>query len=218
MAIGTASDDNTTISGLWQLQHPSIWSVRPDTSCICNGQTPGASHVEQTAIVQCKRHGDGTLCHTMCCEGISWSCTLADNRELQELCYAVILHLVHSNWGTHKSDLEWSMLKQWPRFMITRPNWYQVQVHVDKIKSHCIQPATDNVAERCDSHRFEFDTEHLEFIDYLLADNNNYFAIAEHVEGDVRGPNPMQIESNAANKWPEFTSLPPRRYPRVNQC
>jgi hypothetical protein len=40
-------------------------------SCICKGQTPGALHVEQTAIYECKRLGDRKLCNVMCCESIS---------------------------------------------------------------------------------------------------------------------------------------------------
>jgi hypothetical protein len=40
----------------------------------------------------------------------------------------------------------------------------------------------------------------LEFTDSLLADNKYLFPVAEHVEGGVRGPNPTQRESKAANK------------------
>jgi len=45
----------------------------------------------------------------------------------------------------------------------------------------------------------------LEFIDTLLADNKNIFAVAECVEGGLRCPNPTQKLSKAANKWPAFT-------------
>jgi hypothetical protein len=41
-----------------------------------------------------------------------------------------------------------------------------------------------------------------------LSENKFLSPIAEQVEGDVRGPNPVQGESNAANKWPESTLLP----------
>jgi hypothetical protein len=92
------------------------------------------------------------------------------------------------------------MLKQRPRFTITHPNWYQVRVHVDNIKSHFIEPATDIGAERDNPHWLEFDAEHLEFINYLVADNNNYCPVAECMQGDVHSPNPMQRDSNPANE------------------
>jgi len=63
-------------------------------------------------------------------------------------------------------------------------------------------------ADVYDLHRFESATEHLEFIDSLLADNQYLFPVAECVEGGVHGPNPMQRESKAANKWPASTLLP----------
>jgi hypothetical protein len=47
----------------------------------------------------------------------------------------------------------------------------------------------------------------LEFIDSLLLDNEYLIPVLEHVEGGVRGPNPMQNESKAANEWPVSTSL-----------
>jgi hypothetical protein len=47
----------------------------------------------------------------------------------------------------------------------------------------------------------------LEFIDSLLADNQYLFPVAERVEGGVCGPNAMQRESKAANKWLASTLL-----------
>jgi len=63
------------------------------------------------------------------------------------------------------------MLKQRPALDITRSNWYQVRAQVNKVKSHFIQSARDNIAELYDLRRFESATERLEFIDSLLADN-----------------------------------------------
>jgi len=100
------------------------------------------------------------------------------------------------------------MLKQWPTLDITRSNCYQVRAQVDKVKSHCIQSARDNIAEFDDIHRFESTAERLEFIDSLLADKKYLFPIAERVEGGVRGPNATQRESKAANKWLASTLHP----------
>jgi len=100
------------------------------------------------------------------------------------------------------------MLNQRPTLDITGSNWYQVCAHVGKVKSHFIQSARDNIAELYDLHRFESAAERLEFIDSLLADNKYLFPIAEHVDGSVRGPNPTQRESKAANESPVSTLLP----------
>jgi len=35
----------------------------PVANTICNEQTPGALHVEQMAVQECKQHGDGKLCN-----------------------------------------------------------------------------------------------------------------------------------------------------------
>jgi len=99
------------------------------------------------------------------------------------------------------------MLKQRPTLDVTRSNRYQVRAHVDKVKSHFIQSAWDNIAELYDLHRFESATERLEFIDSLLADNKYLLPVAERVEGAVRGPNPMQRELKADNEWPASTLL-----------
>jgi len=90
----------------------------------------------------------------------------------------------------------------------SRSNRYPVCVQVDKVKSHFIQSARDNIAELYDLHRFEFAAEDLEFIDALLADRKYLFPIAERVEGAVHGPNPTQRESKADTKWLASTSLP----------
>jgi len=107
------------------------------------------------------------------------------------------------------------MLKQRPTLDITRSNWYQVPAQVDMIKSHFIQSARDNIAELYELHQFESAAERLEYIDSLLADNMYLFRIAEHVEGGVCGPNPMQRESKAANKWLASTLHPVGSNPAV---
>jgi len=100
----------------------------------------------------------------------------------------------------HKGDSERGMLKQRPTLDITRSNRYQVRAQVDNVKSHFIQSARGNIAELYDLHRFESNAEHLEFIDSLLPDSKYLFPLAEHVEGGVCGPNPMQRVSKAANE------------------
>ena len=98
---------------------------------------------------------------------------------------------------------------------ITCSNQYQVWVQVDKVKSHLIQSARDNIAELDDLHRFESAAEHLEFIDSLLADSKDLFPVAEGVEGSVRGPNPTQRESKADNEWLASTLFPSGSNPTV---
>jgi hypothetical protein len=93
------------------------------------------------------------------------------------------------------------MLKQRPTLDITRSSQSQIRAQVDMVTSHFTESATDNIAEVSDLHRFESAAERLEFIDSLLADNKYRFPIAEHVEGGVRDPNPMQRGSKAANEW-----------------
>jgi len=99
---------------------------------------------------------------------------------------------------------------------ITRSNRYQVWAQVDKVKSHFIQSARDNIAELYDFHRFEPAAENLEFIDSHLADIKYLFSVAERVEGGVRSPDPMQREMKATNQWPESTSLPGGTNPTVD--
>jgi len=115
----------------------------------------------------------------------------------------------------HKEGHERGMLKQRPTLDITCSNRYQVRAQVDKVKSHFIQSARDNLAELYDIHRFKSTTEHLEFIDSLLADNMNLVAVQECVQGGVCGPNPMQTELKAANEWLVSTLLPGRSNPAV---
>jgi len=145
VGIAIAGAVCTSISGLQQLQHPSIWSLIYDMSCICNGPTPEALHVEQKAMYEHMRLGDGKLCSTTRCKSISWSPTLADNREVLEYRYAAKLHLVHSMWSNHKGDIERGMLKQRPTLDITRSNQYQIRAQADKIKSHCTQSARNTI-------------------------------------------------------------------------
>ena len=99
------------------------------------------------------------------------------------------------------------MLNQRPTLDITRSNRYQVRAPVDKVKSHFIQSARDNIPEVYDLHRFESAAERFEFIDSFLADNKYLFPGAERVKRGLRGPNPTQRESKAANAWPASTLL-----------
>ena len=92
------------------------------------------------------------------------------------------------------------MLKQWPTLDITRSNRYYIQAQVDKVSFYFILSATDNIPELYDLHCFESDAEWVVFIDSLLADNKYLFLVAERVEGGVRGPNPTQRGSKAANQ------------------
>jgi len=162
-----------------------------------------------------RRLGGGKVCNAIHCASISWSPTLAENGDVLEHCYAAKQHLVHSIWGTHKGDLERGMLEQHPTLDITGSNRNQVRAELNKFNSHCIQSARDTIAEPYDLHRFESDAVHLEFIDSLLIDNKYHFPVAECVEGGVRGPNPMQRESNAADQWPASTLLPGASNPGV---
>jgi len=107
------------------------------------------------------------------------------------------------------------MLKQWPTLDNTRSTRYQVRAQADKVTSLFIQSARDNIAELYDLHRFESAAERLEFIDSILADNKYHFPVAERVEGGVRGPNPTQRQSKAANQWPASTLLAGGSNPRV---
>ena len=95
-------------------------------------------------------------------------------------------------------------------------HWYQVSSPVDKVKSHFSHSARDNISELYDLYRFESAAERLEFIDSLLADNKFLFPVAERVEGGVRGPNPTQRESKAANEWPASTVPPVRSNPEIH--
>jgi len=107
------------------------------------------------------------------------------------------------------------MLNQQHTLDITHSNQYQVRTQVDKVVSHFVQTARDNIAELYDLHHFESNAERLEFIDSLLADNRNLFPLAECVEGGVRGLNPTERVSKAADKWPTFTLIPRRCNPPV---
>jgi len=84
VAIANAGIVNTSINGLQQSQHPSIRSLRHDTSCVCNGQTPGPLYLEQIAVYKCKQLGDGMLCIAKRFESITWSPILPDQRDLLE--------------------------------------------------------------------------------------------------------------------------------------
>jgi len=215
VATATTGGVYTSISGLWQSQHLLISSLRHDRSYIFNGQTPRALNVEQPAVNQCKRLGDGKLCNATCCESISWCPTLADNWEVLEHHYAAKQHLVHSIWDTHKGNPEGGMLKQQPTLDITSLNRYEIWAHVDMVQSHLVTSASDITAELYDLHCSESDTKCLELVHSLLADNKYHFPGAEGVEDGVHGPNPMQRQSKADDKWPESTSLPRGRNPGV---
>jgi hypothetical protein len=107
------------------------------------------------------------------------------------------------------------MLKRRPTLDITRSIRCQVRAQVNSVESYIIQSARDHRAELYNLHCFESEAECLEFIDSLLADNKYLFPVAERVEGGVRGPNPSQRVSKAANKWPESTLLPGGSNPGV---
>jgi hypothetical protein len=64
-----------------------------------------------------------------------------------------------------------------------------------------------NIAELHNLHRFISATERFEFIDSTLPDERYQFLVTECVEDCVHGRNPMQRESEAANKWPPCTLL-----------
>jgi len=84
VGIGTAVCVYISTNGLRQSQHPLIWSLRHDVSCVWKRLPPGALHVEQKAVYDWKRLGDSELCNTMRFESNSWSPTLADTRYLLE--------------------------------------------------------------------------------------------------------------------------------------
>jgi len=151
----------------------------------------------------------------MRCESISWSPTLADNREVLEHVYAAEQHFVHSIWGMHKADPEWGMLKERPSLDITRSIRYEVWAQVDKVESNFIHSAKYYVEELYDLHRFKSDAECLAFIDSRRADNMYRFPVAECVEGGVRGQNPTQRLSQAAKEYPASTLLHGGRNPGV---
>jgi len=115
----------------------------------------------------------------------------------------------------HKGDLERGMLKRRPTVDMPRSTWYQVRAEVDNVASHFIQSATDHIAELYDLHRFQSDAERLEFIDCLLADNKYLIPVAEPVEDGVRGLNPTQRVSKAANEWPASNLVPTESNPGV---
>jgi len=94
------------------------------------------------------------------------------------------------------------MLKQQPMLHNTRSNWYQVHAQVNKVKSHFIQSARDNIAEQYDRRRFESASEHVEYIDYLPPDIRYLCPVADHVGVGVCGPNAMQRVSKDGNQWP----------------
>jgi len=108
------------------------------------------------------------------------------------------------------------MLKQRPTLDITPSNRHLVHAQVDKIKSHFIQSARENIAGRYELHRFESAAEHVEFIDSLLAGKMYLFPVADRVEGGVRGQNTTQRESKAANEWPVSSTPRGRNNPMVN--
>jgi len=98
---------------------------------------------------------------------------------------------------------------------ITRSIGYQVREQVDKVKSHFIQSAWDSIAELYDIHHVQSNTEHLRLIDSFLTDTKFHCPVAEHVDGGVRSPNPIQRESKAASEWPPSTLLPWAHNPGV---
>jgi len=108
----------------------------------------------------------------------------------------------------HTGDLERGMLKQRPTLDIKHSNQYLVRAQFDRVKSHFIQSARDNIAELYDLHCFDSAAEYLEFNDSLLADNKYLLPVPEHVEGGVRSANSTPRESKDSNEWPASTLLP----------
>jgi hypothetical protein len=100
------------------------------------------------------------------------------------------------------------MLNQRPTVNITRSNRNQVRALVDKVTSHFIKSARDNIAELSDLHRFESAAKRLEFIDSLQAENKYLLPVAVRVAGGVRGPTPTERESKADNEWLASSLLP----------
>ena len=92
------------------------------------------------------------------------------------------------------------MLKQRPTLNITCSNQYQVRAHVNKVTSHPIESARNNIEKRFDLQPSESDAEGLEVINPIPADNMYHFPEVEYAERGVYGPNPMQRESNATNE------------------
>jgi hypothetical protein len=88
-------------------------------------------------------------------------------------------------------------------------------MQVSKVRSHLIESARDNIAERYDLQHFESAAERWELIDSLLADTQYHFLVAKRVEGAVCSPKSRWKESKAANKWQTSTSLPCRINPAV---
>jgi hypothetical protein len=73
------------------------------------------------------------------------------------------------------------MLKQQPTVDFTCSYQYQVRAQVNNIKSLFIQSARDNIAGLYDLHRFDSATEHLAFIESLLAEIGYLVPVAERV-------------------------------------
>jgi len=95
-------------------------------------------------------------------------------------------------WVVYKGDLERTLQMQPPTLDTIDSNRYQVQVQVDKVTSHLIQPARNNIAERYDLQRFKSATDHLELIDSIQAANQDGVPLVERAEGGVRSRNPAQ--------------------------
>jgi len=107
------------------------------------------------------------------------------------------------------------MLKQLPTLDITQLNRHHIRAQVDKVESHFIQSARDDIAELYDLHHFESNEERLEFIESLLAENRYIFPLTDRVEGSECGANPTHSVSKAANEWGLCTLHPGRSYPAV---
>jgi len=133
VAMSTGCGVYTLINGLQQSQHPSIRSIRHDASCICKGQISEALDIEQMAIYKSKRLAKGKLCNGIHCKSISWSPTLANNRDVLEHHYAAKQHLVQSIQGMPNGDLQTGMLNQRPTADITHSNRYHVRAQLYKV-------------------------------------------------------------------------------------
>jgi hypothetical protein len=64
----------------------------------------------------------------------------------------------------HKGDIERGMLNPQPTLYITHSNRYQVRAQVNKVKSHFIQSARDNLGELYNLHRCKSTAELYNFL------------------------------------------------------
>jgi len=136
VAIATVSGAWTSISGLQQVEHHSIWSLSHDASCICDGQTPRAPHVELMAIYECIRLGVIKSCNAIGCESISWSFTEVDNCDLLQHCNVANNILSIAFEACKKAILNqvyWSIVPRWIVHAQTDPRFVYKLIMINPI-------------------------------------------------------------------------------------